>query len=123
MRHRGPAFVFNVVGLTAAVGLVLIALSTREAEARACYSRLPSAAERTGHWSYSVKRGRKCWSGPLKKGAATTSFDRTRLRYAARKGSPEPPAVGRLEEPDEADVWPPLERVPDDFEARWQGEK
>ena len=119
MRHRGLAFVFNVVGLTAAVGLVLVALSTREAEARACYSRLPSAAERTGHWSYSVK----CWSGPVKKGASTTSFDRTRLRYAARKGSPEPPAVRRLEEPDEADVWPPLERVPDDFEARWQGEK
>ena len=67
MRHRGPVFVFNVVGLTAAAGLVLVALSTTEAEARACYSRLPSAAERTGHWSYSVKRGRKCWSGPLKK--------------------------------------------------------
>ena len=45
------------------------------------------------------------------------------IRYAARKGSLELPAVGRLDEPDEAGVWPPLERVPDDFEARWKGEK
>jgi hypothetical protein len=74
MRHRGPAFVFNVVGLTAAAALVLIALSTAEAEARAYHLRLPPAAERAGHWSYSFKRGRKCWSGALKKDAAITFF-------------------------------------------------
>ena len=110
--------------MTAAAGLVLVALSTAEAAARACHSRLPPAAERAGYWSYSVKRGRKCWSGPLKNGAATTSFNRTRLRYAARKGSLQPPDRQQLDEPDEAGVWPPLERrAGDSFEARWKGEE
>jgi hypothetical protein len=77
-------------------------------EAATCHQRLPPVAKRVGYWRYHVIRGRKCWTGTL----------RRHVRHPAKA------TIGH--EPDEAAVWPRLEKETPpaaDFDERFDGER
>jgi hypothetical protein len=98
------------------LGAALLA-SVSSAEAIECASELP--AVRSGHWSYRIIDGRRCWY------KGSNSLSKSLLRWPKRSLSnaqakmPVSDGSDFVDPEDGSCCWPPLSKS-DGFESRWR---
>jgi hypothetical protein len=88
--------------------LLLLSLSTAAHSAIECKAQLPAA--RTGHWSWRIVDGKRCWY------RGRPDMDKAKLRWSR----PVRPVVSDQADTDQAlleSYWPNLEILP--FAERW----
>jgi hypothetical protein len=91
-----------------AAAIVLAPLCTAANSAVQCKAELP--AVRTGHWSWRIVDGKRCWY------PGSPGMDKARLQWP-RSAPPRAPNDGDSDRTLLESVWPKLEELP--FEQRW----
>jgi hypothetical protein len=98
------------------LGAALLA-SMSSAEAIECASELP--AVRSGHWSYRIIDGRKCWYKGHNSFPKSSLHWRKRSLANAQAKMPVSDGSDFVDPEDGSCCWPPLSKA-DGFESRWR---